>query len=110
MDVITIEYSGSMFWEWWVACHHPRHGLVAWQLDASDEVAAQVEAPKSAQAQGLIPVALVHVGHTAYNMVGPGHINNVANRVIETVSDRLSIGYSDDPDQPLQPTRWIGED
>lgn len=102
MLTFEIEYSGRMYWETWGVFRHPEFGLVAMR----DENQAQLE--QTGKKQNFPLVAIVQVGHTAYNIVGAGHLNNVASRVIEEASARLGIEYSDDPNAPLLPPEARG--
>ncbi len=109
MQLIEVTYSGDLYHDYWAVVAKDGE-LFAARCDSGSQAEAEAEAKKDIQPPYKLE-ALARVGHTAYNQVGPGHINNVASAVLEAAAPLLGIRFAEAPkDAPLQPDKWIGEE
>lgn len=95
MRTIELTFTGKLYFEYWVVLDTPG-GLTCAPLhlesDQAEAVSEVVDDVTRAH-YGSLAVAVVRVGHTAYNQTGGDFNQRVANAVLEAASRELGVDY-----------------
>jgi len=108
MKIIKVTYSGDLYYDYWAVVQKDGKLYTA-RCDSDSEGKAILEAQKDIK-QPYILMAVVKVGHTAYNQVKHSDFEySVASKILEVAAAELNIEYAEESNQTHEPGTWVGE-